>query len=105
MTAGGGAIGGGDQLLVEALHEGVAQREGGEGAHEGGGDEDQAEDPRDQPGAQAAPSDRRIEAGGHGAQAPCWGAGRCGSTGLRMYPTPRMVWIMGSRPLSILRRR
>ena len=55
-----GAVGGRRQLVVETVHERVAQREGGERSHRGGHDEHQAEDADDESCAQTA----RMEHGG-----------------------------------------
>ncbi|OJX97473.1 MAG: hypothetical protein BGO96_06115 [Micrococcales bacterium 73-15] len=86
------AVARGDELGVDPFQQRRAQRER-----------------RDQPERERQRERRQHDDGRElGAQAPRWpttGQGRGHVAGLRTYPAPRRVWIIGSRPASIFRRR
>jgi hypothetical protein len=84
------------QLRVDLADELVPQRGGGHHA-----DEHEDDGQRDEEGPQQARPQRQALR----APRPHGSSGRQLDAGLIMYPAPRSVWIIGSRPRSILRRR
>ena len=85
-----------DQLLVQLMHQKALQRKLCRDADAGAHHREQRHLGDQQPGPQR-PRPRRPDAG----QQPR----RVSAAGLRTYPAPRSVWIIGSRPLSIFLRR
>ncbi len=88
FQAGGEPAAGGGELFVQTVHEEAAQGEGGGDADGEAGEGEQG----DEPGGELATQ-------GPGYRAPHR------VSGLRTYPTPRTVWIIGLRPASIFLRR
>ncbi len=82
------------QPSVELVEQEAMQRNSADDGHDGTGGQQQGQQHRHQPGAQAQP----LEPRGHPGPA-------LHGTGLSTYPTPRTVWITGTRPLSIFLRR
>ena len=83
------------QLVVELIRQEVLQRNRGAHADRGAHQCEQNDLRHEQPRPQATTSAANASASTAGFQ----------RAGLRTYPAPRRVWIIGSRPLSIFLRR
>src|ERR1035438_10180748 len=81
----------GEQLIVELVDQGMAQHQVGDEADAGAGQREQRDKAEDEPPAQGTRGQPAARA-----HQPA---------GLSTYPTPRTVWISGSRSASIFLRR
>ena len=102
LQADGVPAAGSAQLLVQSVEQEAAQRQRGGQPDGETGEREQQQHAGQEPGPQRPPAQPGAAAVRRGPPQAGWVAHRAG---LSTYPTPRTVWIIGSRPASIFLRR